>query len=105
MANCSFSVPLRLSCSHCRPICPSITISKEAVNGLFFFQHVHIVCSMKLPHLLLLLLLLRKDTIAGPKKEDAVCEGGVGKLTRRDTGDSPRAEKSAANSASAFASS
>jgi len=59
---------------------------------------------MKLPHLLLLLL-LRKDTIAGPKKEDAVCEGGVGKLTRRDTGDSPRAEKSAANSASAFASS
>jgi hypothetical protein len=56
---------------------------------------------MKLP----LLLLLRKDTIAGPKKEDAVCEGGVGKLTRRHTGDSPRAEKSAANSASAFASS
>ncbi len=103
MANCSFSVPLRLSCSHCRPICPSITISKEAVNGLFFFQHVQIVCSMKLP--LVLLLLLRKDTIAGPKKEDAVCEGGVGKLTRRDTGDSPRAEKSAANSASAFASS
>jgi hypothetical protein len=56
---------------------------------------------MKLP----LLLLLRRDTIAGPKKEDAFCEGGVGKLTRRDTGDSPRAEKSAANSASAFASS
>ncbi len=103
MASCSFSVPLRLSCSHCRPICPSITISKEAVNGFFFFQHLHIVRSMKLP--LLLLLLLRKDTIAGPKKEDAGCEGGVGKLTRRDTGDSPRAEKSAANSASAFASS
>ncbi len=104
MANCSFSVPLRLSCSHCRPIYPLITISKEAVNGSIFFQHVHIVCSMKLP-LLLLLLLLRKGIIAGPKKEDAVCEGGVGKLTRRDTGDSPRAEKSAANSASAFASS